>query len=205
MADAPTVFVIDDDQAVRESLRWLVESVDLDVETYESADGFLASCDPERPGCVVVDVRMAGMSGLDLQVVMKDKGITLPTIIITGYGDVPTAVRAMRQGAVDFLEKPFNDHALLELIQHCVQRDARNRNAEAARRVVSDNLERLTPREKEVLDAVVVGLTNKETARKLDVSPKTIEVHRAHVMEKMKADSLANLVQMIASLTPPKG
>ncbi len=199
MAEAPTVFLVDDDHAVRDSLRWLVETINLDVETYASAKSFLDACDPDRPGCLVLDVRMPGMSGLELQETLIGRGITLPIIVITGYGDVPSAVRAMRQGAVDFLEKPFDDQALLELIQHCVQRDARNRQAEATRREVRKNLAKLTPREREVLDLVVSGNSNKETARCLGVSPKTIEVHRARVMEKMDVTSLAKLAQMIAT------
>ncbi len=200
MAEAPTVFIVDDDTAVRDSLRWLVETINLDVETYGSATSFLDSCDPNRPGCLVLDVRMPGMSGLELQENLIGRGITLPVIVITGYGDVPSAVRAMRQGAVDFLEKPFDDQALLELIQHCVHRDAQDREADAARREVRKNLARLTPREREVLDLVVAGNSNKETARCLGVSPKTIEVHRARVMEKMAVTSLAKLAQMIATL-----
>lgn len=205
MLKAPVVFVVDDDLAVRESLRWLVESVDLDVETFESADYFLSDCNPEQPGCLVLDVRMAGMSGLELQTAMKNKGITLPTIIITGHGDVPSAVRAMQQGAIDFLEKPVNDQALLELIQHCVELDARERLVESERRAIREKLSRLTPREKEVLEAVKGGLTNKEMARSLGISPKTIEVHRARVMEKMNAGSVADLVQMIGKLGPSTG
>ncbi len=200
MAETPTVFIIDDDTAVRDSLRWLVETINLDVETYGSAKSFLDSCDPNRPGCLVLDVRMPGMSGLELQENLIGRGITLPVIVITGYGDVPSAVRAMRQGAVDFLEKPFDDQALLELIQHCVHRDALNRQSEATRREVRKNLAKLTPREREVLDLVVAGNSNKETARCLGVSPKTIEVHRARVMEKMAVTSLAKLAQMIATL-----
>ena len=146
MAEISTVFIVDDDHAVRDSLRWLVESINLDVETYGSAKSFLDACDPNRPGCLVLDVRMPGMSGLELQDNLIGRGITLPVIVITGYGDVPSAVRAMRQGAVDFLEKPFDDQALLELIQHCVHRDALNRQEEAGRREVRKNLARLTPR-----------------------------------------------------------
>jgi FixJ family two-component response regulator len=205
MAEPPTVFVVDDDHAVRESLRWLVESIDLRVETYDSAKSFLANCGPERPGCLVLDVRMPGMTGLDLQQSLESQGITLPVIVITGYGDVPTAVRAMRQHAVDFLEKPFNDLALLELIQHCVERDALNRQTGAVRRDIGGKFAKLTPREREVLELVCAGMSNKEAARQLGVSPKTIEVHRARVMEKMGAASFAELVQMASVLAPNKG
>jgi RNA polymerase sigma factor (sigma-70 family) len=205
MAEPPTVFVVDDDHAVRESLRWLVESIDLRVETYDSAKAFLANCGPDRPGCLVLDVRMPGMTGLDLQESLESHGITLPVIVITGYGDVPTAVRAMRQNAVDFLEKPFNDLALLELIQHCVERDAENRQAGAARRNIGGKYAKLTPREREVLELVCTGMSNKEVARKLGVSPKTIEVHRARVMEKMGAESFAELVQMAGVIAPNTG
>ncbi len=148
---------------------------------------------------------MSGMSGLDLQEALTNKGVTLPVIVITGYGDVPTAVRAMQQGAVDFLEKPFNDQALLELIQHCIDRDARDREAETARSDIRTKLAKLTPREREVLELIVSGKSNKETARRLGISPKTIEVHRARVMEKMAADSLADLVHMITVLGEDQG
>lgn len=205
MADAPTVFIVEDDQAVRDSLKWLVESVDLQVEAFDSAKSFLEACDPERPGCLVLDVRMPGMSGVELQKILVEKGVTLPKIIITGYGDVPTAVRAMRQGAVDFLQKPIDEQAMLELIQHCIERDADTRRKSTRRREIKSKIAKLTPREQEVMDLVVVGKSNKEVARALGISPKTVEVHRGRVMEKMRADSLADLVQMTAVLAVHQG
>jgi RNA polymerase sigma factor (sigma-70 family) len=205
MPEPPTVFVVDDDKAVRESLRWLIESIDLRVETYDSAKSFLAHCDADRPGCLVLDVRMPGMTGLELQEHLEARGITLPVIVITAYGDVPTAVRAMRQNAVDFLEKPFNDGALLELIQHCIERDAAARRSGALRRGIRGKLAKLTPREREVLALVCAGKSNKEAAQQLGVSPKTIEVHRSRVMDKMEAASFADLVQMVSSLEDGSG
>ena len=192
----PTVFVVDDDRAVRESLRWLVESVGLEVETYDSARSFLDAYTVDRPGCLVLDVRMRGMSGIEMQEALAGRGITLPVIVITGFGDVATAVRAMKLGAVDFVEKPFNDQELLELIQRCIDRDAGSRREDTDRAAVLARMSTLTHREREVFDLVVDGKSNKETARILKVSPKTVEIHRARVMEKMQADTLAELVRM---------
>ena len=192
----PTVFVVDDDRAVRDSIQWLVESIGVEVETFDSPKRFLETCKPGRPGCLLLDVRMPEMSGVQLQEVLKERGFTLPVIVITGYGEVPTAVRAMKQGAVDFVEKPFNDQALVELIQKCIERDAVDRETLAQRAQVRDRLALLTPREREVMDRVVAGDSNKLIAKQLDISPKTVEVHRSRVMQKMQINSLAELVQM---------
>jgi FixJ family two-component response regulator len=205
MRNAPVVCIVDDDEAVRETLQQLVESIDIRVKTYASPQHYLDFGDPNLAGCLVLDIRMPGMSGLELHETLISQGCTLPVIIITGYGDVSSAVRAMRQGAVDFLEKPFHNQILLDLIQHCIQRDAQNRQAEAARHEVCNNLSKLTPREREVLDLVVSGKSNKETARSLDISPKTVEVHRSRVMEKMEATSLPKLVQMMGALEDHQG
>ena len=191
-----TVFVVDDDDAVRNSMRWLVESVGLPVETYASAREFLETHDPNRPGCLVLDVRMPGMSGLDLQEKLHEKGIVIPIIVVTGHGDVPTAVRAIKAGAVEFIEKPVNDQLLLDTIQRCIEKDAEYRRDLAVRGAIEARYLLLTPREREVMAQVVAGEPNKVIARNLDLSAKTIEAHRAAVMRKMEADSLANLVHM---------
>ena len=192
----PTVFVVDDDAAVRQSFEWLVGSVGLRTETFASAQAFLDAFDPARPGCLVLDVRMPGMSGLELQERLAADGVTLPVIMVSGYGDVPTAVRVMKQGAVDFIEKPFSDQAMLDRIQASIERDLRARQAAAERAGARNNRDRLTRREAEVMDLVIAGRSNKEIARDLAISPKTVEVHRANVMKKMQADSLADLVRL---------
>ncbi len=196
MAIKPTVFVVDDDPAVRESLRWLIESVGLCVGTYGSAGGFLDAYDPHTPGCLVLDVRMPGKSGLKLQEELAARGISIPIIFITGYGDIPAAVSAMKAGAVDFIEKPFDDQVLLDLIQKCIERDAQMREEEERRVGVLARLVLLTPREREVMEMVVAGETNKVIAKHLSVSSKTVEAHRAHLMAKMQADNTAELVRI---------
>jgi two-component system, LuxR family, response regulator FixJ len=196
MSSRPTVFVVDDDQAMRNSLKWLIESVSMQVETFESANAFIQSYYPGRSGCLLLDVRMPGMSGLELQEYLLVNQIAIPVIIITGHGDVPMAVRAMKAGAVDFIEKPFNDELLLESIRQAMALDARQRDMQAQRAEIATRLARLTPREHEVMVMVTNGQANKEIANTLGVSSKTVEAHRARVMEKMEADSLAELVRM---------
>jgi len=191
----PTVFVVDDDSAVRKSFQWLVESIGMNIEAYSSAREFLEKHDANRPGCLVLDVRMPGMSGIELQETLASKGIQTPIIIVTGYGDVPTAVRAMKKGAVDFIEKPFNDQEMLDRIQIAIEKDAKIRREDSLREQLVERATTLTPREKLVMRRVVAGLSNKEIARDLGISPRTIEVHRAKVMEKMRAGSLAELVR----------
>lgn len=198
MTDNHTIYVVDDDQDVRESLKILLEFSDFKVQAYESAVKFLASDLQNVSGCLVVDIRMPDMDGLELQDELVKRRIDLPVIVITGHGDVPLAVRAMRAGAIDFLEKPFREEALLESIQRAVQqkpqqKDRRNDEEAIAR------LNSLTEREKEVLDLLIDGHTNKEIARLLDISPRTVDIHRAHVMEKMQAKTLADLVRMALS------
>lgn len=196
MNDQNTVFVVDDDQAMRSSLKWLIESVGMSVEIYDSADAFIRNYYPGRAGCLLLDVRMPGMSGLELQEHFLDHQIKIPIIIITGHGDVPMAVRAMKAGAVDFIEKPFNDELLLESIRNALQLDVEQRNMQTERAEIATRLAHLTPREHEVMDMVTDGRSNKEIAVTLGVSAKTVEAHRARVMEKMKAASLADLVKM---------
>ncbi len=190
------VFVVDDDQAMRNSLKWLIESVGMHVETYESATEFIRNYYPGRAGCLLLDVRMPGMSGLELQQYFAENQINIPIIIITGHGDVPMAVRAMKAGAVDFIEKPFNDELLLESIRNALNIDVERRAAQAERAEIATRLAHLTPRELEVMEMVTDGKSNKEIAQTLGVSAKTVEAHRARVMEKMQARSLADLVKM---------
>ncbi|CAG0942277.1 MAG: Transcriptional regulatory protein TdiR [Rhodocyclaceae bacterium] len=196
MSDA-TVFIIDDDQAVARSLRWLIETVRLKVETFSSAQSFLGGYDPARPGCLVLDVRMPGMSGLELQERLAARRAYHPPIIfITGHGDVQMAVRAVQAGAYDFVEKPFNDQDLLDRIQKAIAFDAGQRDREGQRLQLKALFAGLTPREREVLDLVVEGLSNKAIANTLGLSAKTVEVHRAKVMEKLHARSLSDLVKL---------
>jgi len=195
-----TIYVVDDDQAVRESLCWLLESVDLPVVTYASAQEFLANYNPEMGGCLILDVRMPGMSGLELQNKLTEIECTLPILIVTGHGDVPMAVRALKNGAVDFIEKPFNDQKLLERIQHCLDQDRAQREARSMQRIMQARYEQLTPREQEVLVRVVAGKLNKVIATELGISSKTVEAHRANIMEKMHASSLAELVTMCVTV-----
>jgi FixJ family two-component response regulator len=192
----PVVFVVDDDPAMRDSLRWLIESTGLQVETFGDAQTFLARIRPELPGCLVLDVRMPGMSGLDLQAELTRRGVGLPTIVVTGHAEVPMAVRAVKAGAIDFIEKPFSDQLLLDRVRQGIEMDRRERDGRARRAEILRRMSLLTQREREVLDLVVVGKANKEIAAALHLSPKTVEVHRAHVMEKMQASSVAELVRL---------
>lgn len=196
-ASSETVFVLDDEAAIRDSLRFLLESVGLRVETFADAGEFLASWSPERPGCLVLDVRMRGMSGLELQDELVRRGVHLPTIVITGHGDVPMAVRAMKSGALDFLQKPFGDQALVDRVHQALEidRDARRDLAERTR--VSARLSILTPREREIAELLVDGKANKEIASDLGLSTRTVEGHRAHIMDKLAVDSFAELVRLV--------
>jgi two-component system response regulator FixJ len=192
----PTVFIVDDDQAVARSLRWLIEIVRLGVETFASAQAFLDNYDSSKPGCLVLDVRMPGISGLELQERLAARRINIPIIFITGHGDVQMAVRALQAGAFDFVEKPFNDQDLLDRIQKAIAFDAERRGKESQRAQLQALFSSLTAREREVLDLVVEGLSNKAIANTLGLSAKTVEVHRAKVMEKMHARSISDLVKM---------
>lgn len=209
MSKTETVFVVDDDQAMRKSLKWLIESVGMKVESYASADEFIRNYYPGRSGCLLLDVRMPGMSGLDLQEQFIRQNIKIPIIIITGHGDVPMAVRAMKAGSVDFIEKPFNDEFLLDSIRRALALDVQQRTFQAQRAEIAARLAHLTPREHEVMEMVTNGKSNKEIANQLGVSTKTVEAHRARVMEKMEASSLAELVRMVMAANvyeaPQKG
>jgi len=192
-----TVFVVDDDDAVRTALRLLIKSVGLPVETYPSAQEFLDAFDGDRAGCLVLDIRMPGMSGLELQQHLNALHAITPIVFITGHGDVPMAVEAMQHGAVDFIQKPFRDQDLIDRINQALDRDRANRNSLKERDAIRDRIGTLTPREREVLALVTSGKANKVIAGDLDVSQRTVEIHRARVMEKMQASSLAHLVRMV--------
>ncbi|MCK4658064.1 MAG: response regulator transcription factor [Phycisphaerae bacterium] len=197
MESVPTVFVVDDDEAVRRQLQWLLESVGLSAESFGSAQGFQEACDPTRPGCLILDVRMPEMSGLDLQERLVAQGSGLPVIFVTGYGDVRTAVRAMKAGALDFIEKPFNDQELLDRIHQAIEQDARARQRQAQGADIAARLASLTVRECEVLDLVVAGEVNKAIALALGLSHKTVEFHRRKIMDKMQARNVIDLVRMV--------
>ena len=196
----PVVYVVDDDEAVRGSLRLLLKSVGLTPNALGSAREFLAKYDPLQPGCLVLDVRMPEMSGLELQEQLNLQGAVIPVIFITGHGDVPMAVEAMQAGAFDFLQKPFRDQDLIDRIQRALEKDRSNRTALTERNTIRERLESLTPREREVLTMVTSGKANKVMASDLGVSQRTVEIHRARVMEKMGAGSLAQLVRMVMDM-----
>lgn len=191
-----TVFVVDDDPSLLRLIRKLLETNHRKVETFASAAEFLDSYRPDRAGCLVLDVRMPGMSGLALQERLATDEIALPILIVTGYGDVPVAVRAMRKGAFDFIEKPFSGQILIDRIEAALAEDARRRRTRMTREEVRRRRGTLTPRERQVMDLVVQGKPNKLVGSALQLSPKTVEVHRANVMRKMGAGSLAELVRM---------
>ena len=195
-----TVFIVDDDDAVRSSLRLLLKSVGLQATAFPSARDYLAAWDPDQPGCLVLDVRMPGMSGLELQEELNRRGAIVPVIFITGHGDIPMAVEAMQHGAFDFLQKPFRDQDLIDRIQKATERDAANRAQLREKEQIRIRYESLTPREREVLTLVTAGKANKVMAGDLGVSQRTVEIHRARVMEKMHAASLAQLVRMVMDL-----
>jgi RNA polymerase sigma factor (sigma-70 family) len=201
----PTVFVVDDDAEVRNALKLLLESVGLSVICYASANEYLAAFDESRPGCLVVDIRMPGMSGLDMQEKLADYPIHPPVIIITGHGDVPMAVRAVQAGAVDFIEKPFRDQILLDSVHRAIEMDAERRGEATRQSEIREHLNQLTPREREVLDLVVSGMRNKNISEQLGITLSTVEAHRSRVMEKMQADSLSHLMRMMLTLEQDYG
>ncbi len=197
MSSQITVFVVDDDQAVRESLALLVQSVGLEAETFASARDFLDAYRPDRCGCLITDIRMPGMSGLELQEQLSADGHQIPVIVLTGFGDVPTAVRALKGGAVDFIEKPFSPQVLLDLVQQAIVRDAEIREQAAREARLAKRMALLTPREQEVMELVVAGNANKVIAIDLSISVRTVELHRGRIMKKMQARSLAELMRMV--------
>ena len=196
----PTIFVVDDDDAVRDSLSDLIDSVGLEVATYPSAHEFLGDYDNAQRGCLVLDIRMPGMSGLELQERLNERGSALPIVFITGHGDVPMAVEAMKRGAVDFIQKPFRDQELLDRINLALEQNRRRRAAEETKQDIAERISSLTRREREVMDMVIQGKANKVIAIDLGLSQRTVEVHRAHVMDKMRARTLAELVRMNTAL-----
>jgi RNA polymerase sigma factor (sigma-70 family) len=191
-----TVYIVDDDQAIRHAMELLMRSVGLDYEIFHSGDDFLSNHTNDRAGCLVLDIRMPGLGGLELQEQLNNTGSTLPVIFITGHGDVPMAVEAMQKGAVDFIQKPFRDQELLDRIGEALKTDQERRSAREEKAEVQSRVEKLTNRERQVLDLVVTGKPNKVIAYELGVSQRTVEIHRARVMEKMQAKSLADLVRM---------
>ena len=193
---SPTVFVVDDDAAVRTAMQFLFRSVGMTAELYASGDDFLAAFDPVRPGCLVLDIRMPGLGGLELQERLLERNGRLPIIFVTGHADVPMAVEAMQKGAFDFIQKPFRDQELLERVSAALDRDRHMRDDSDRRADVAQRHSQLTPREREVMQLVVTGKANKVIAFELGMSQRTVEIHRARVMEKMSAQSLADLVRM---------
>ncbi|MEN8802634.1 MAG: response regulator [Thiogranum sp.] len=196
MSQDQTIFVVDDEPDVRAALGMLIKSVGLKPEIYETPQDYLDAYDPERPGCLVLDMRMPGMSGLDLQAKLASMGLHPPIIMISGHGEIPNAVQAVQSGAIDFLQKPVSDQLLLDRIQQALRLDTENRKHYIECQELEMRYTSLTPREREVLEGVIAGKLNKTIADELKVSTRTVEIHRAHVMEKMQAASLSALVHM---------
>lgn len=197
-----TVFIVDDNPAVRDAIRWLVEQVGLQAKTYASARDFLAAFHPGMRGCLVLDIRMPGMSGIELQEKLHQEGIQLPIIIVTGHGDVPLTVRAMKAGACEFLQKPFNDQTLLDAIQSALDKFSQIWEQKDRMSQTSRNLATLTPREREILEQLRHGKLNKVIAGDLNLSVRTVEGHRAKIMEKMGARTVGQLIEMVMQTHP---
>ena len=196
-----TVFIVDDDQAVLNSLRWLLESAGHTVETFTSAPQFLDRCNTSLGGCLLLDIRMPGMDGIELQEELNARGFDIPIVIISGHADVATAIRTMKAGAIDLIEKPFADQELLDRIDRALRIEEARSSRRSDKSRVAACLEQLTPREREVMDLVVTGSSNKQIAEELHISNKTVEAHRAKVMKKMEAESLAGLVRDVLSVS----
>lgn len=199
----PTIYIVDDDEGMRKALSWLVETLGTPIKTYRSAEDFLGEYDRQIPGCLVLDFRMPGMSGLDLQRELRRQGDEIPVIFLTGYGSVPAVVEALKHGATEFLEKPFDNAVLLETIQRALASDARRRAEGHEHGTVRERMARLTQREREVLGHVVEGMSSKEIAARLSVSMRTVDRHRAHILKKMEVVNLAQLVRTAVSAKRP--
>jgi FixJ family two-component response regulator len=195
LSQTPLVFVVDDDESVRRALARLIRSIGLEVQTFASPSSFLAHRRPDRPACAILDLRMPGVSGLTVQEELARTAADIPIVFLTGHADVPTSVRAMKAGAVDFLQKPLNEQHLLDTVQRAVERARQLWSSRAQRELIESRVARLTPREREVFALVVAGLPNKLVAERLGAAEKTVKLHRARVMEKMEVDSLADLVR----------
>jgi len=202
MSQAPVVFVVDDDPSVRSSLKFLMSSVGLQVESFESADALLQRKLPDAPGCLVLDVRLRGSSGLDFQRDLAARNCHMPIIFITGHGDIPMSVRAMKAGAVEFLTKPFRDQDLLDAVRIALEKDCERRERQKEVSDLKERFDSLTPREHEVISMVVSGMLNKQIAYQLGTAENTVKVHRSRAMEKIHAQSVAELVKMIEKLKP---
>ena len=193
------IYIVDDDEAIRDSLNLLMQSVGLSATCFASAHAFLDGYDASKPGCLILDVRMPDMSGLDLQRILNEKQIQIPVIIITGHADVPIAVRAMKAGAMDVLEKPFNDQALLDAITNAITKSNEAFEEQNSRVKLKNRAEHLSPREREIMDLLILGKGSKKIAAQLGISPKTVDVHRIHIMEKMEVKSIVELARLVVS------
>jgi RNA polymerase sigma factor (sigma-70 family) len=203
MTQTPVVFVVDDDPSVRSSLKFLLSSVGLQVESFESAETFLQRKPPDAPSCLVLDVRLRGLSGLDFQRELAARNIRIPIVFVTGHGDIPMSVRAMKAGAIEFLTKPYRDQDLLDAVRIALERDRTRREQEKDLTDLRQRFDLLTPREQEVISMVVSGMLNKQIAGELGTAENTVKVHRSRAMEKMNAQSFADLVRMIEKLKGP--
>ena len=205
MTSAPIVFVVDDDPSVRSSLKFLLSTVGLHVESFESADTFLQKNPPDVPSCLVLDVRLPGLSGLDFQRELAARKISIPIVFLTGHGDIPMSVRAMKAGAVEFLTKPFRDQDLLDAVRIALERDRLRREEDKEVMILQRRFDSLTSREREVISMVVAGMLNKQIADQLGTAESTVKVQRSRALEKMHAESLVDLVRMIEKLKGPAG